>query len=83
MSTPKFKKPTYDDLLRENAVLRSEIDKLKQKFGMTSNTTSANLSVSSAANTDSILMDIQSHPHIHKHSSPDEKIELFMELFIS
>mgnify|MGYP000932155567 FL=1 len=81
MSTPKFKKPTYDDLLRENAVLRFEIDKLKQKFGMTSNTTSANLSVSSAANTDSILMDIQSHPHIHKHSSPDEKIELFMQLF--
>lgn len=81
MSTPKFKKPTYDDLLRENAVLRSEIDKLKQKLGMTSNTTSANLSVSSAANTDSILMGIQSHPHIHKHSSSVEKIELFMQLF--
>ena len=73
--------PTYDDLLRENALLRAEIDKLKRKLGMTSKALSSDFSISSTIDTDRISMDIQSHPHIHKHSSPDEKIELFMELF--
>ena len=79
--TQKFMNPTYDDLLRENALLRAEIDKLKRKLGMTSKAFSSDFSISSTIDTDRILMDIQSHPHIHKHSSPDEKIELFMELF--
>ena len=79
--TQKYMNPTYDDLLRENALLRAEIDKLKRKLGMTSKALSSDFSISSTIDTDRISMDIQSHPHIHKHSSPDEKIELFMELF--
>ncbi|NLD05755.1 MAG: DEAD/DEAH box helicase family protein [Synergistaceae bacterium] len=74
-------KLTYDDLLQENAALRTEIAKLKQKLDVTSVATPPVLSVSAAKDKKQNSLDLQSRPHIHKRSSPDEKIELFMQLF--
>lgn len=80
--TSKFMNLTYDDLLRENALLRAEINELKLKLGMISiEQPSLNLSTSVTADTDKILTDAQSRSNIHKRSSPERKIELFMELF--
>ena len=72
---------TYEELFRENAALREEVSALKRKLnpdildGMHAQPEPVVPSVEE--------MPLESPPHtrIHKRSSPDEKIKLFMELF--
>jgi hypothetical protein len=70
--------PTYDELLLENATLREEISRLKQQL--------SNLSTSeSPTPTEGAIeqpVTTEAMPtRVNKLSHPDEKIELFMQLF--
>lgn len=64
------KLPTYNDLLMENAALRVEVATLKRQLGQQS------------PSTPMTSTDLPAPlPSVHKRSSPEEKIELFMRLF--
>jgi len=79
--TGENKPLTYDELLQENATLRTEVAKLKQKLGM-------NALDDHPESDEPIVVDMKqmsqspnSCARVHKHSSSDEKIELFLDLF--
>lgn len=74
----KADRPTYDELIAENASLRAEIALLKQRLGDIAVEASAS-SLSTEA--EQISFEPTPCPYVHKHSTPDEKIELFMQLF--
>ena len=72
------KRPTYDELFSENAALHEEISRLKRKLAEFKPTDS------SVADMDAIKPvppEEVAPASIHKHSSPNEKIELFMRMF--
>lgn len=72
------KRPTYNELVLENAALRDEISRLKQVLtGLTS--TECPAPVEDAA--EQFTSEEMAPALVHKCSHPDEKIELFMRMF--
>lgn len=68
----------YEELLQENIALRAEIAVLKHQLGILE---AEQPELPLATDAVQIAFEPPAPPGVHKHSNPDEKIHLFMQLF--
>ena len=76
--------PTYEQLLTENAALREENQRLRQRLGMESNIPAEHIYQRDSVNDTPEPQPSQAQfpdAEVHHRSSVDEKVDLFMSLF--